>query len=272
MDTDPLHLEKFTHEYPDLKVSPLQLKNLQPQPFEFYLVLDLEGMVEILEFPVVMIDAKTLEVVDRFHRFVRPVKMPEARIDQYIEGKYGRWGLDRVWHDTAIPFTKVLKQFEQWLQSHDLWNARQGGKLKRAAFVTCGNWDVKTKIPQQCATSSTYLPAYFLEWVNLKDIYLNFYMRRAGGMLAMLKGLQMPIAGTHHVGLDDAHNIARVLQRIMIDGGVVKVTAKKNMENPLDVKFRDFQESGSASFTHTSTNNRHEPCNPCCVCIVQRSL
>lgn len=238
LEKDPSHLAKFTHDYPDFTVDPLELKKLQPQPFEYYLVLDLEGMVEILEFPVVMVNAKTLQVVDRFHRFVRPVKMSNARIDEYIEGKYGRWGLDRVWHDTAIPFTDVLKVFESWMESHGIWNAAQGGKMKQAAFVTCGNWDVKTKIPQQCTTSSTHLPAYFWEWVNLKDIYLNFYKKRAGGMQAMLKGLQMPMVGTHHVGLDDAHNIARVLQRILIDGGIVKVTAKRSSENPSEVKFR----------------------------------
>ncbi|KAH7286532.1 hypothetical protein KP509_32G011400 [Ceratopteris richardii] len=238
LENDPNHLEKFTHDYPDLSVGSLELKKLQPQPFQYYLVLDLEGMVEILEFPVVMIDTTTLKVVDRFHRFVRPIKMSEARIDEYIEGKYGRWGLDRVWHDTAIPFTKVLKQFEHWMAKHGIWDARQDCKLKHAAFVTCGNWDVKTKIPQQCATSSISLPTYFFEWVNLKDIYLNFYQRRAGGMLAMLRGLQIPMAGTHHVGLDDAHNIARVLQRIIIDGGVVKITAKRSVKNPSEVKFR----------------------------------
>lgn len=54
----------------------------------------------------------------------------------------------------------------------------------------------------------------------------------------MLKGLQMPMAGTHHVGLDDAHNIARVLQRVLLDGGIVKVTAKRSVENPSEVKFR----------------------------------
>ena len=65
---DPLHLAKFTHNYPNLHVEPLNFKKLQDQPFRYYLVLDLEGMVEILEFPVVMIDAQSLQVVDRFHR------------------------------------------------------------------------------------------------------------------------------------------------------------------------------------------------------------
>jgi inhibitor of KinA sporulation pathway (predicted exonuclease) len=60
---------------------------------------------------------------------------------------------------------------------------------------------------------------------------------QAGGMMAMLKGLKIPMSGTHHVGLDDAQNIARVLQRILIDGAVVKITGRRSRENPSVVKF-----------------------------------
>jgi hypothetical protein len=63
------HTDRFSHVYPNLDVRPADLKRVKDQPFEFYLVLDLEGMVEILEFPVILINAKTLEVVDRFHRY-----------------------------------------------------------------------------------------------------------------------------------------------------------------------------------------------------------
>lgn len=45
-------------------------------------------------------------------------------------------------------------------------------------WVCSGNWDVKTKIPEQCETSGIDLPPYFNEWINLKDIYLNFYKQR----------------------------------------------------------------------------------------------
>lgn len=41
-----------------------------------------------------------------------------------------------------------------------------------------GNWDLKTKVPQQCEVSKIKLPPYFMEWINLKDVYLNFYNRR----------------------------------------------------------------------------------------------
>ena len=53
----------------------------------------------------------------------------------------------------------------------------------------------------------------------------------------MLKGLQIPMTGTHHVGLDDAHNIARVLQRILIDGAIVQITGKRSAKDPTVVKF-----------------------------------
>ncbi|KAJ7514071.1 hypothetical protein O6H91_23G025500 [Diphasiastrum complanatum] len=234
---NPEHLEKFSHTYPALSVSPRTLKKARQQPFKYFLVLDLEGMVEILEFPIVMLNSETLEVVDRFHRFVKPAKMSEKKLGDYIKGKYGRWGLERVWHDTAIPFTETLKLFEAWLESHNIWDSKGSNKLKDAAFVTCGNWDVKTKIPQQCVTSGIPLPPYFMEWINLKDVYLNFYRRKASGMLAMLKGLDMRMLGTHHVGLDDAHNIARVLQRILSHGATAKITARRPQGNALGVQF-----------------------------------
>ncbi|XP_057814870.2 uncharacterized exonuclease domain-containing protein At3g15140 isoform X2 [Cryptomeria japonica] len=229
---DPQHLEKFSHCYSSrLQVEIDKLKNVRPQQFDYFLVLDLEGKVEIVEFPVLMIDAHTLKFVDAFHRFVRPDKMSEERIDEYIEGKYGKQRLDRVWHDTAIPFGDTLQQFEIWLGRHNLWE-EGASTLHSAAFVTCGNWDVKTKIPQQCQLSRINLPPYFMEWINLKDVYLNFYKQRAAGMVAMLKGLGMPIIGTHHVGLDDAQNIARVLQRMLVDGAMVQITARRTAAGP----------------------------------------
>lgn len=234
---DPEHLEKFSHCYSSrLQVGSDGLKNLQPQQVDYFLVLDLEGKVEILEFPVVMIDAHSLEFVDAFHRFVRPIKMSEKRIEEYINGKYGKLHLERVWHDTSIPFEEMLQQFENWLRHHQLWEKR-ALTLHRTAFVTCGNWDVKTKIPEQCQVSGIKLPPYFMEWINIKDVYLNFYNHRAAGMMAMLKGLSMPIIGSHHVGIDDAQNITRILQRMLVDGALMQITARRTGMGSSGVKF-----------------------------------
>ncbi|RDX62044.1 putative exonuclease domain-containing protein, partial [Mucuna pruriens] len=231
---DPAHLETFNHDYSrGLQVNTAELNNIRSQDLDFFLVLDLEGRVEILEFPVLMISAKTLQVEDIFHRFVRPSKMSERRINEYIEGKYGKFGVHRVWHDTAIPFTEVIQQFGDWLMRRRLW---MGEELNRAAFVT-GNWDLKTKVPQQCEVSKIKLPPYFMEWINLKDVYLNFYNRRATGMVTMLKELQIPMVGSHHLGIDDTRNIARVLQQMLLDGALIQITARRNPRSPGTVNF-----------------------------------
>uniref|UniRef100_A0A0E0LBG2 Exonuclease domain-containing protein n=1 Tax=Oryza punctata TaxID=4537 RepID=A0A0E0LBG2_ORYPU len=201
---DTLHLEKFNHNLStDLPVNPSAADKVKSQKLDYFLVLDLEGKVEILEFPVVMINAQSMEFVDSFHRFVHPTAMSEQRIREYIEGKYGKFGVDRVWHDTAIPFMEVLQEFEDWIEDHKLWKKEQGGALNSAAFITCGNWDLKTK---------------------------------ATGMMTMMRELQMPIVGSHHLGIDDSKNIARVVQHMLADGAVMQITAKRQSATG-DVKF-----------------------------------
>ncbi|KAL0362658.1 UNVERIFIED_CONTAM: putative exonuclease domain-containing protein [Sesamum calycinum] len=241
------------------------VKESPEQEFDYFLVLDLEGKVEILEFPVLLFDVKTMDVVDAFHRFVRPTKMSERRINEYIEGKYGKFwsrpdesigkemvfdqnwnsvfGIEFVWHDTAIKFEEVIEQFETWLRKErdghikKLWREEGDGRLNRAAFVTCGNWDLKTKVPQQCEVSRIKLPPYFMEWINLKDIYLNFYERRAPGMLSMMRELRIPPLGSHHLGIDDSKNIARVLRHLLTDGALLQITARRADTSPERVRF-----------------------------------
>ncbi|KAF9608699.1 hypothetical protein IFM89_010831 [Coptis chinensis] len=272
---DPIHLEKFNHDLSEgLQVDADKLEKLKSQNFDYFLVLDLEGKVEILEFPVVMVDAKTLCAVDIFHRFVKPDRMAEQKMNEYIEGKYGKMGVDRLWHDTAIPFKEVLHEFEDWITQNRLWEKELGGSLLRAAFVTwvdlrssilhftysqirqshdrqlyclmtqitslsvvSGNWDLKTKIPQQCKVSGVKLPSYFMEWINLKDIYLNFYSRRAPGMRTMMNELGISLLGSHHLGIDDSKNIVRVMQHMLCDGAIMQVTAKRRLGSHENVEF-----------------------------------
>lgn len=235
---DASHIEKFNHNCSgDLAISSKLYKQARPQKLDYFLVLDLEGKVEILEFPVLVIDAKTMAVVDIFHRFVRPSVMSEQRINEYIEGKYGKLGVDRVWHDTAIPFDEVINQFEAWMSEHCLWAKGSSGYLTNAAFVTCGNWDLKTKVPQQCKVSKMNIPPYFMEWINLKDVYLNFYKRRATGMVTMMRELEIPLIGSHHLGIDDTKNITRVVQRMLTDGALLQITARRSPDNLDNVEF-----------------------------------
>lgn len=66
---DPSHLEIFNHSCSlEIPLNVAAVENKRSQPFDYFLVLDLEGKVEILEFPVLLINANTMEAVDLFHR------------------------------------------------------------------------------------------------------------------------------------------------------------------------------------------------------------
>jgi ERI1 exoribonuclease 3 len=190
------------------------------QPFDYYCILDLEGKVEILEFPVTMIDAHSQTVVDSLHHYVRPTIMTEDEINRYIQGKYGGWGLAEKWHETAIPFPQVLQNLEQFLTKHNLlWKNNPNGHP--FAFIICGDWDIKTQIPRQCVACDIEFPDYFKSWINVKDVY-NFHFNpknKVTGMKGLLGRLQIKLEGNHHSGVDDVHNIVKIVCKMM-NGGV----------------------------------------------------
>lgn len=55
-------------------------------------------------------------------------------------------------------------------------------------------------------------------------------------MMTMVRELQIPIVGSHHLGMDDAKNITRVVQRMLADGAVIQITARRQPDTS-DVKF-----------------------------------
>lgn len=67
---DENYIDKFSYVYFEFKVRLVDLKRVKEQLFEFYLVLDLEGRVEILEFFVFLINVQIFEVVDCFYWYI----------------------------------------------------------------------------------------------------------------------------------------------------------------------------------------------------------
>jgi len=53
----------------------------------------------------------------------------------------------------------------------------------------------------------------------------------------MMKELRIPLVGSHHLGIDDTKNIARVLQHMLADGALVQITARRNSDSPENVEF-----------------------------------
>lgn len=67
--------------------------------------------------------------------------------------------------------------------------------------------------------------------------FLMLYIKQATGMMPMMNQLRIPSLGSHHLGIDDTKNIARVLQRMISDGAVLQVSARRNPRSPMNVEF-----------------------------------
>ncbi|CAH8679521.1 unnamed protein product [Schistosoma rodhaini] len=197
------------------------MKNVQK--FAYFMVLDFEAtceqdrklpVAEIIEFPVLMINASTLQTEAVFHRYVRPTINPVLS-DFCTE----LTGIIQSMVDDQPDLSTVLKIFNSFLDANNLNTIPY-----QFAFVTCGDCDLKTMLPRQCKALGIDVPDYFKQWINLKQVYCNVMGQFPFGMMSMLSGLNIKHTGRHHSGIDDCHNIANILRELIRCGATPDVT------------------------------------------------
>jgi len=184
---------------------------------------------EIIEFPVVVLDVKTLKEVARFHQYVRPVVHP--RLTEFCTRLTG---IQQATVDAAEPFPEVWKRFQAFLRDQDLIDdSGNATSARRWTFATCGDWDLKTMLVSQLGLSKLPLPAFCNSWINVKIAFHKLYGMSPSGMTQMLQHLKLPLQGRHHSGIDDVLNITNILRSMITNGYAPRVTFKrKPPQNP----------------------------------------
>ncbi|OWF35558.1 ERI1 exoribonuclease 3 [Mizuhopecten yessoensis] len=199
-------------------------ENLKPQNFQYFLVLDFEATCddnkklhpqEIIEFPVVMLNAETLATESVFHEYVQP--RVHNRLTHFCTNLTG---IIQEMVDGQDHIEDVLKKYDNWMEEKLL------SKGHTFAFVTCGDWDLKTMLPSQCDYFNIKKPSYFNQWINIKKEYAAATSKYPRGMPAMLEGLSLDLEGRHHSGIDDSKNITRVVVELLKKGHVFKMTGR----------------------------------------------
>jgi len=172
---------------------------------------------EIIEFPSVLMSLETSEVIDEFESFVRPYHNP-------------------VLTDFCREFTSITQEevggapyFHEVFAAHEQWLSSHGLTASNSVFATCGDWDLGTMFPAQCRIGLCpveVLSPVYTQWLNIKVPYSLTMGRKAPGMAGMLRGLEIPIAGMHHRGIDDCRNITKILGALVARGVEVEPTAR----------------------------------------------
>jgi inhibitor of KinA sporulation pathway (predicted exonuclease) len=108
----------------------------------------------------------------------------------------------------AEPFQAVFTAHQAWLQAHT------GGA--EAMIITCGNWDLGTMLPTQCADENMGpYPQVYSQWINLQTVFKRHNSEtKKAGLAHMLEHLGMEFHGRHHRGIDDCINTARIVQHL----------------------------------------------------------
>jgi len=128
---------------------------------------------------------------------------------------------DKVDGQPALP--EVLVEFDAWLAAEGLAATSDAGRS--FAPVTCGEWDLGWLLRRNCQWAGAEAPGWSGAWVDLKKAAFGALGTFPRSMLHLLQLLQLPHAGRHHSGLDDAANLAAALRQLCLRGHLVQFTS-----------------------------------------------
>jgi len=167
---------------------------------------------EVTEFPSVLLkwnsDGKT-ERVSEIQMFCKPKLDP--KLSKFCTELTG---ITQAQVDVGIPFFSALAKHHSWLKQ----NVED---LDEVIIVTCGAWDLEKCLPTQCRIwnkNVNNLPDVYNHFVNIKDVYQQFYNKKAKSMVSMLNDLGLTLDGRHHSGIDDCKNITKIFETMIKDG------------------------------------------------------
>lgn len=173
-----------------------------------HIVIDLEATcddagavprheMEIIEIGAVFVDGRKLRPVAEFQTFIRPVRHP--RLTAFCTGLTSITQADV---DPAPRFPEAIAALRAFIEAH------QG--RQPPVFASWGAYD-RNQFAQDARHHRVALP-FGGEHFNVKQAFSDALgTRKRFGMARALMRVDLPLEGTHHRGIDDARNIARLL-------------------------------------------------------------
>jgi 3'-5' exoribonuclease 1 len=172
-----------------------------------YVVVDLEATcwddggdrnrMEIIEIGAVRLDNR-YRPVDEFSEFVRPTAY--LTLSAFCR-ELTTITQEQV--DGAETFPAVFNRFIDWIGP------------RPARLCSWGNYDLR-QFESDCRRHGIAMPAALAsDHINLKMEFARWQGVRPCGMARALDQLGLDLAGTHHRGIDDARNIARIAQQVL---------------------------------------------------------
>lgn len=154
---------------------------------------------EIIEIGAVVLNTSTLTVIDEFQTFIKPTVFPN--LSDFCKKLTT---ITQEEADNGISISQAIRDIELFSKKHDV------------IFSSWGYYD-KKQFQQVCNYFHLTYP-FPTKHISIKHDHGSFYKKRPMGMEKALMLHNIPLDGTHHRGLDDAKNIAKIASRMIQDG------------------------------------------------------
>eukprot|EP00088_Acartia_fossae_P064105 TRINITY_DN7877_c0_g1_i18.p1 TRINITY_DN7877_c0_g1~~TRINITY_DN7877_c0_g1_i18.p1 ORF type:complete len:306 (-),score=30.36 TRINITY_DN7877_c0_g1_i18:151-1068(-) len=233
---------------------PFQRQNLnkgannEDDKFSYLLILDFESTCwqrrpgasnhnppppEIIEFPVVLLDLKTGEIVSEFHEYVMPTE--NSKLSQFCTELTG---ITQEMVDNGIPIGTCLHLFNRWIKNlideYQLILDKNQGPGNMITCCTWSDWDLNLCLENECRRKQLVKPASLCTWIDIRAVYRRFYQRRPQGLNGALRDLGLEFSGREHSGIEDARNTAKLVYKMIQDGCVLKQESSATEEVDLN--------------------------------------
>ena len=177
--------------------------------YDHYLVLDLEAtccdqetikrhQMEIIEIGAVMVAVQSLNVIGEFQTFIKPVRYPV--LTQFCKSLTS---ITQEQVDQAPGYVEAIALLKQWLSNYP-----------NGVFGSWGDYD-RNQFKQDSKFHNVPFPLAYPH-INLKHLFSSTQgLPKRYGMAEALQLAGIALEGTHHRGIDDARNIAKLLPFIL---------------------------------------------------------
>ncbi|MDY6938331.1 MAG: 3'-5' exonuclease [Cyanobacteriota bacterium] len=177
--------------------------------YDYLMVLDLEAtccdkqtisrqQMEAIEIGAVMVETQNLAPVDEFQTFIQPTRNP--KLTDFCRQLTS---ISQAQVDRAPTYPDAVDLMQQWLARYPNFLFGSWGDYDRKQFEQDSNFH---RISYPIGAEHVNLKKFFSASQGLKKRY---------GMAQALELVGISLEGTHHRGIDDARNIAKLLPYIL---------------------------------------------------------
>jgi inhibitor of KinA sporulation pathway (predicted exonuclease) len=168
---------------------------------------------EIIEFPWVVLDTESLEVIHEERYYVRP-----DRLEGVTPYCTGLTGISKETVANSTRLDHIIDKFTEFVEQR-FPDSKEGDQCRSFRVVTDGVWDLQVQLLLEAQRKGITLPWYLRQYFDLKIEYTKcfpyFYYKNGPPLHSMLKSCNLQFVGRHHCGIDDCKTIALMIKRLI---------------------------------------------------------